>query len=504
MKLPNAPLARRHAVSRRAPALVALLSGLMLACDSTVTESDLQKWTNNEVGFEKITKVIQDPRQPMPTRVRALEVVVEKGHEIRVRGMIDPIADEADRLAIARQLVDHLMKHVERRSPAQLQAKDAAMTLMRYLPPEQVDFVRRTVAAWAFSDIGWDTPADELKQKLESRISAGQISDLGPYGFEPAAILLSHGFVAEQMVRYLSSSKSPEAAALLLKGFKRYLPVYGPNPFYLETLRKLEDPGVAVMFLELYKNTNFDQETRDAYFASAVAMLESPKVKDSEDAKKALADQFIAIAKSGNAEDTWLAAANVRTLTGASRLGDVLALFTEDKKYREVSEDPGKSVLDFCFDLEALQKTAEIQPILGSTLAQGNRIQKAIAILCAKTLRLDALRPGLAQLAALLNKPEDPSVADFLGEAELGNPPRRVPLTLGYLAQNAIEGLNLLASAEAELKAGKLTADQHTSKRFMIVVEFETLGEAYTKVIAERYQAWLEDQQAAPAPAPNP
>lgn len=486
-----------------------LLLAAAVGCDDTVTESDLQKWTNNEVGFERITQVIRDPKQPMPTRVRALEVVVEKGHESRVRGMIDPIADEADRLAIARQLVDQLMKHVTAGSPSQLPAKDTAMALMRYLPPEQVDFVRKSVASWAFSDITWDTPADELKTKLTSRLSGGQVADLGPYGLEPAAILLSHGFVAEQMVRYLSAANTPEAGALLLKGLKKYLPVYGPNPLYLETLRKLEDPQVVVLFLELYQNKALEQEVRDAYFATAVSMLEMPKIKGAGDAKKGIADQFLAIGAAGNAEDTWLTAANVNSISGLARLEEVFGLFTESKNYREATEDPGKSVLDFCFDLETQKKNDDVQPVLKKMLASGNKIQKAIAILCAKTMKLDALKADLAPMAAQLGKPED-IVVDFLGQGELGDPPKSVPLTLGYLAQNAIEGFGLLASVEADLKANKLTADQHTQKRFMVIVEFETLGAAYTKVIDERYQAWLEDMKAQPpqpapgAPAPAP
>src|SRR5690606_34290193 len=147
-----------------------------------------------------------DKEQPAALRVRALEIVVDKQQELRVRGMIELIPDQADREAIARQLVDTLARHVETRAPSQLAAKDAILLLKRYLPPEQLDRVQKTIADWAFADISWDTPAPELKSKLEARISAGQIADLGPYGLESAAILLANGFIAEQMVRYLSGS----------------------------------------------------------------------------------------------------------------------------------------------------------------------------------------------------------------------------------------------------------------------------------------------------------
>ncbi len=469
------------------------------ACDSTVTESDLQKWTNNEVGFEKVTTVIQDPKQPMPIRVRALEVVIEKGHEIRVRGMIDPIADEADRLAVARQLVDHLMKHVQTRSPSQLQAKDAAMTLMRFLPPEQLDALRKVVAEWAFSDITWETPPADIKQKLESRISAGQIADLGAYGYESAAILLANGFVADQMVRYLSAAKTPEAGALFIKAMRRYLPAYGPNPFYLDTLRKTEDPAAAVMLLELYLNKGLEQEARDACFATAIMMLESAKIKDDAAAKKLVVDELMKVAKDGDAEDLWLVSANVLGLTGTSRLAEFLANVDPELKYREADEDAAKSTLDLCFDLEAMQKPAEIEPVLRRQLASGNPVQKAIALLCAKTMRLEGLRPELTALAAALDKPEDISAAALLGEVERGDPPKQTPITLGFLAQNALEGLQLLATAEADAKAGKITEDQLKARRFMIVVEFELLGEEYTKAIDERFQTWLAEQ-AKPAP----
>src|SRR5690606_23869374 len=41
------------------------------ACDSTVTESALMKWTNTDLGLARIKEVVADPQQPMDTRVRA-------------------------------------------------------------------------------------------------------------------------------------------------------------------------------------------------------------------------------------------------------------------------------------------------------------------------------------------------------------------------------------------------------------------------------------------------
>lgn len=487
----------RQLGSARSPAhLGALLVSLALlvsACGGSVSESDLQKWASSETGFQRLAQVIRDAKQPVEVRVRALEVIVEKDQAIRVRGMIDPVP-EADRQTIARALVDKLVTQVESRSPTQAQSKDAILSLVRYLTPEQVERVQRAISVWAFSDISWETPAPDLKSKLEARIDAGQIASLGPHGLEPAAILLANGFVAEQMVRYITSVDVPQAKELLLKALRRFLPTYGVNPLYLDAVRRTQDARGAQLLFELYQNQALDQEARDACFTTGALMIDVIKNAPA-DQKKAVADELLKIGGAGSIDDRWLAAANLLALAGSSRLADVLATLKDDKLYAKDETDTGKRVLDFCLDLQKFGTAAEAEAPLRDALNKGTNVQKSVAVICAKALALEAVKPELGALAANLGKPADVSVADFLGETTLPDG-KKAPITLGLLAQNAIEGMGLIAALATATP--KLEGEQLDARRFMIVVEFEAVGEPYTKAIDERFAAWLENKAKAP------
>lgn len=478
-------------MSQRAPTiarlLVVSLATALVACGGTPDEADLQKWASNETDFQRLAVIVRDKDQPADIRVRTLEIVVEKNQELRVRGMVELITDMADRQAVVRQLVARLGKHVESRAPSQLAAKDAILMLARYLPPEQLERMQKVIAAWAFSDITWETPAEELKTKLESRISAGQIADLGPYGLESAAILLANGFIAEQMVRYLSSSPSPDAKPLLIKAFRRFFPAFlNLNPFYLDSVRKTQDPGGAQLLFQIYQDTRFDQKARDAAFTVGAMMLDQPTIKGQPAASKPIIDELLKIGSTTLIEDRWLAAANILTITGGAGLGQVLGLFKDDKAYTEPAAN-GNSILDLCFELHKEGNPAASQPALDDALAKGNRVQQSIAILCTKALALADMKPKLATIAATLGTKTDVSVADLLGELAVDG--KKSPLTLGFLAQNAIEGIDLLvASNLASLDEAKRKA-----RHFVITVEFKELGETYAKHVEERYLQSLKE-----------
>lgn len=450
------------------------------ACGGTPDEAELQKWASSEQGFTRLAGVIRDAGQPADVRVRALEITVEKGQELRVRNMLELISDQKDRETVARALVDRLAKQVESRTPAQLASKDAILMLARYLTPEQLDRAQKVIAAWAFSDITWETSAEDLKTKLEARISAAQIAELGPYGVEGAAILLANGFIAEQMARYLSASPAPEAKSLLLKAFRRFFPVFlNVNPFYLDAIRKTQDPEGAVLLFQIYQDPKFEQKARDGAFSVAAMMLDAPTIKGQS--PKVLVDELVKIGSTANIEDRWLAAANLLVVTGGAGFEQVLALFKDDKAYTN-PEANGNAVLDLCFELHKENKPGAVAPILAKTIADGNRVQKAIAILCTKTLALTDAKPALTTLAATRGK-GDVAVDDFLGTLADGK-----PLTLGHLAQNAIEGIDHLVAS----KLDALDEAKRKARHFVIVVEFKELGEVYAKSIEDRYKASLE------------
>jgi len=472
------------------------------ACDSTVTEDDLQKWTNNEVGLDRLRELMADSHQPFETKVRALEVLVEKKLEKRIGDSPHPVTgdlrkgviselDLKDRQALVSALSERLLRHIEQKDALQLAAKDAILMHLRLMTPEAADRAQRVIAKWAFGDLSWEMSQADVRARIESRIGPEQIVLLGRYGIDGAGILLSHGFIAESMTRYIVMSGAPEANATLLRALRRMIPVYGLQKYQLFALLKTGEPEACAFLFELYRDPKADEDLREQAFSFGVQMLDLPKVK----ASSGLAvDELVKIGQAGGGEDRWLASANIVAMTGQTRLADVLALFKDDKAYGDSGEDPGKSVMDLCLDLAELEQKSQVAPTMRATLTSGNRIQKAIAVLCLKALGSDVAKPELDAHAATVGKPEDVSIADFLGSE----------LTLGKLAQNANEGIAMLAQWTADRAAGKLDDKGLERKRFLTIVEFELTGDAYSKGIEERFADWLKEQGAAAPGAPQP
>lgn len=472
------------------------------ACDSTVTESDLQKWTNNDLGLARIKEVVVDGEQPMDTRIRALEVVVEKGFPLRVRGFIDAIHDEAQRTEVVKRLSAQLLLHVEKRSKFQLDAKDCLMTFDRYMTPAEFEPIQKAVAAWAFGDITDDTPQAEVKEKVQTRISSGQIMDLGRYGWQPASVLIENGFVVDKMVRYLGTAKSAEATDLLLKGLRKLHASSGAQRYHIEALRGTDSVAACAYLLEMYMNPELEDEFRAGAFNVAVEMMELPLVKKDP---KPVVDQLLKLINTDQPEDRWLGATNLVHLSGLTHLEAILAAFKDDNVYKKAEADPAKSVMDLCLDIHDLGLSDKGVPVFQAALASDNRVLKSIAIVCLKANAGDAAKAQLAAIAQLAGGKEDVDIDDFLGES----------LTLGLLAQNAIDGLAQLATVDADAKAGKYTDEQRKTRRLLTIFELAKVGNEYRDLVAQRYDAWVAEQkekaerekrekeQGATAPAPG-
>ncbi|TNF33445.1 MAG: hypothetical protein EP329_08290, partial [Deltaproteobacteria bacterium] len=485
MRCESMDLNRRCTALGRAllTALAVLLALGGSACDSTVTESDLQKWTNNDLGLARIKEVVSNAEQPIDTRIRALEVVVEKGFPLRVRGFIDAIHDEGQRAEVVKRLAAQLLLHVEKRSKFQLDAKDCLMTLSRYMTPEQFEPVQKAVGAWAFSDITWDTPQSEVKDKVQTRISSGQIMDLGHYGWQAASVLIKNGFVVDKMVRYLGTAKDPVATEALLKGLRKLQASTGAQRYHIEALRSTESPAACAYLLEMYMNPEIEDEFRAGAFNVAVEMMALPSVKKDP---KAVVEQLLKLIDTEQPEDRWLGATNLIHMSGLEHLDAILASFKDDKVYKKAEEDPAKSVMDLCLDIHDLGLSAQAIATFKATLAGDNRVQKSIAIVCLKANDGYDAKPELTALAKLTgDKDKDVDVDDFLGES----------LTLGALAQNALDGLAQLAVVSVDAKAGKYTEEQAKTRRLLTVFELAKTGDDYAQVVEQRYQGWVAEQK---------
>ncbi len=483
---PLTRLPARAARVGRAVVGLSMLSAAALspACNGPVTEEDLQLWTHNEIGLERMTEVVTDPKQPLETRIRGLEVVVERGQPMRVRNMLDDMSDQRD--AVVAGLLRELVDHVDKRSEAQYDAKDALMMMLdRYLTAEQKDQVQQRVAAWTFGDITWETPQAEVQDKIGQRITSGQIADLGKYGWQGAAILVSHGFIVDRMAEYLAKGGDAQALELLLRGLELTHERIGVQLHHVELVRNMKTPAAAAYLMRLYRNDQLDGEIRAAAFNAAIEMGEDPAVKAKP---AALSAELLDVMKGSNPQDRWLAAVSLVQIEGPAKLDEVLTAFADDKIYDQAEEDPAKSALDLCLDLRKHGHAKAAAPTFAKRVADPNRIVRAISIICLKATAGAEAKPQLDELAKLVGKPEDVSVNDFLGEE----------LTLGRLAANASQGLDLVAKAQAEHAAGQLDAIELDAKVQQIVVLLEESGDEYAANVEKYFGEWRAEYKANP------
>ena len=67
------------------------------------------------------------------------------------------------------------------------------------------------------------------------------------------------------------------------------------------------------------------------------------------------------------------------------------------------------------------------------------------------------------------------------------------------MAQNAVEGLGMMKTVEADRAAKTLDKIQADNKALIIKVEMKLLGDEYTAAVAERYAGWNAEYQADPS-----
>jgi len=473
-----------------------VMAAALTACDNTVDEDDLQKWTHNEVGLKRISEVMVDASVPRATKIRALEIIVEKGRgmELRVRPFIDSIPDPAEQKAVTAELTELLLKHLVERRPSMLVAKDTILMSARQMAPDQLKRVREATAAWAFGDISWETPPEELRTKMQSRLSTGQIVDLGPLGHDAAGILIANAFNVDQMLRFLVDAKTPEASAIAVRALRRLHKTDPVNGFHLDALSRMVSPDAAAYLLELTRVEGVEPELREAAYSFALAILRNPELPGADKARGDAVSALTARMATATPNERWLIARNVIELSKGAVLRDVIKTFPDDKSYATADEDPGKSVMDFCFDVSDLPNAADLAPVIETLLSEGHKVQQAVAILCGKTAEHQGLIPKLTELSALVDQPTDVKIDTFLGEG----------FTIGKLARNALEGLAMMAEARIQSNEGKLTKEQFENRKFLIAVEFEATGEAYKKQVDEAYKAWVESQKGAAEPGAKP
>lgn len=424
---------------------------LAAACGGPVTEEDLQRWTNNDKGLERIGEVVADPKHPVETRIRALEVVVEKRLVTRLRTLMDKI--EHDREAIVSGLIDELKEHLATpEDEVQLDAKDGLLLLKRYAKVEEVDGIQKAIADWAFQGLTMETPEKEVTEQISQKISSGQIKDLGKYAYKTSAILIANGLAVDEMLDLLASADDKERASeLAVAGLRRLHKVLSVQDHHIKALRKLPSKASILFLLELYKRAEEDYIRAMAYNfslelicpkvcandkkaakdeASCAACCEKAKTTESFihanygtcqcewDRKSAdfspcrpnafvtraadpIADGLLASMKEAQSlGDLVLWSLARLRLTGAGSLVNSLELFPDNAEL--FGSDFDTQVTNFCNYIEGDNFSAQTRPVFEQQLRAKSRLTQAISVICLKVTRSHESRGALHAMAAEL------------------------------------------------------------------------------------------------------
>ncbi len=448
-----------------------LLVGVVVfsGCKSTVEEEDLQRWTNNSEGLNRIEELMMDPAKAGPeVRLRALEIMTEKGLAFEIPRMLRRAQDGKE---LAAKLADKTLPALKGEGEAPIRARDSLLMLVAHLPEERADALRKAVADWAFEGLKIDTPKDTIKAQIEARIRVVQIKKLGNHGVMGAGLLVRHGFALTEVANYLTRLKSDEARETLA----RALLALHEDPkidWTLDQVTMMRDAKAGFAFakmMALYQDPDRDEDVQAMAFNAALAgagsALKDPKYK---------AGALEALKKSLKADDVDDRCIAMNVLT--EHLGDqgvTLSLPALDDKVNltDGSDDPAKSMVDYCGDVVAKHAPKSKSKVL-ALLDSGTLQQKALAVACAKTWRSKVLLEKLRALTADKKSPPLPMVF-----ADVPN--------MAALAQNAIDGMALMDEIDALEKAKKYDKKEADLRRFYATVLLGATGEVLRKQIDE-------------------
>ncbi len=462
--------------------IAALLLAGLVACQGPITEEDLELWTHNDVGLQRMHEVIVSPETPMATRVRALEKVVEKGFSKKVRGIIDEIKD--DRAEIVKSLTAELTDHLEKKSEAQYAAKDTLLALDRYIEAGDYEKVKAAIGKWAFTDITWEAP-QETVQKLGNRMSVGQIESLDAAGWEASAILLSHGFKVDKCLQILTEAENPQATKHMLRGLKKHHAEYGVRIHHLQALADTGSAEAATYLLDIYLDGDNEADVRATAFNAAVGMLDKEGLK--KDSKE-IVERLLKLMDAGGVDDRWTGALNIVHIDGVNRLEDILSRFKNDNVYLDADSDVRKSIVDLCLDVKDKGHGPAASKVFKKHINDTNPVIASISISCLKAFGDQSAK---AAIAAHIKPPEDPnqvSLASVFGEG----------WTMSQFAQNAVDGLAMIGAADADKASKKIDDIEYTNKVLLVIFEMKEVGEAYTTLVDTRFSEFQTSYKANP------
>lgn len=445
-----------------------------LACNEP-GPGNFEKFGKNDAGHKRLAAWVADAGHPVDQRAEALAVVAESGFPGKVRAMVDGVPDREAVAERGAALLAGRLPKADTDPEAIARLREGALALMAQVPEAKKGPIQQAIADWAFAGLTLETPADDVRQRIEPRIPPQEIPMLGAAGTGGAIVLVRHGFTADRLAAYVVSVPDPAAHLRLLEAFKRLHAT--PDlaiPFsHLEAIGKIKDIRAATYLLDLSQDANQESDVRAAAFNEAAGLMEDPSVLAGD--RSAILARLQKMLGSADPDERWSATNFLVLLEGAAALDPVMAGLKDDGAYPNATEDPMKSMVDFCkATLWKKAKKDEAWAAVGRLLKSRNRVHRTLGIICAKASE-DPTKGTLVAPLAGSRVDLQPVLGDKIAE--------------GTLATNAREGLQMFGEVAADVEAGRLGEADAKLMRFAILVDLTDTGRAYRTAVAERFKA---------------
>jgi len=184
---------------------------------SSIGESDLNKWSQNEEGLKNITEVVQDADVPFGVKVDAMVILVENGWANRIREIIEGYGEQGsdDSTKLASAVCEKLIETLEAGGESAHLASYGIFHILEIVDDGHLDIAQRALTAWAFAGVTADQSLEEVWHLVSNKIVLSQVRDLGHYAVPYALIMIEKRVESEawgllNWVEFVFSFYNPE------------------------------------------------------------------------------------------------------------------------------------------------------------------------------------------------------------------------------------------------------------------------------------------------------
>jgi hypothetical protein len=458
---------------RRLVAVLALALGLALlpGCKESISDEDLELWSNSSAGWDKISQVVEDPEVTVAIKVAALDKLVMKGNSSKMKDILYTSK-------FRQELADGLHKNLWTRFATlsgddKVACKEGLLLILRYLKPEEQATIQKGIADWAFEGLAEGDSMDKVKEQVGERIMLSQVPDLGTFGAQGAAILLSHGFGVERMFAFLRELGKPEYGLLALEAMKKLhkIPNIEISPSHLGMISNLATVDAVNYLIDVYYMETQQATIREDALALAIDMFEKPEIKK---ASKDMLPILRKIMEQKHPENRRLAGHYILQFGGPGELKSVLEMMKDDAVFNDNIMEVQPFLRDFCRDDVIALPETDYAPVLKAAVRSSNRVARVMALICLKM----TANPAYADTFRSV-KDDKADVADILGGK----------LTIGKLAANALSALDRVEGLQAEVKAGTLSQADFAIKKKFYLDELEVADKFLDEIVNIKFMA---------------